>query len=304
MAVPRLFDDHRLRLHLSRAIRRGYAGFLVEALAGELADRLATLTRRFPLALDAGAPIAAVSAALAAGGRVDRVVRAALLPEPDTAVFDGVALPFAPTSFDLIVSIFALHAVNDLPGALVQIRAALKPDGLFIGCLMAGESLIELRQSFLSAESDTAGGAAARVAPMADLRDLGALLQRAGFALPVADMERTVVRHADPLGLIADLRGMGLTNPLAGRVPLLSRTALALALDNYRRRFTDADGRSRATFDIAWLSGWAPHASQQQPLAPGSAKTRLAEALGTIEHKAGEVAGKVAKRNLTADKSR
>jgi SAM-dependent methyltransferase len=204
-------------------------------------------------------------------------------------VADEEALPLAAGSLDLVVSGLALQTVNDLPGALVQIRRALRPDGLFLAALLGGDTLNELRQSFAAAESELEGGASPRVAPFADLRDMGALLQRAGFALPVTDTDRVTVRYATPIALMLDLRRMGATNPLVERrrVPL-RRAALMRAIDIYAARFADSDGRVRASFDIVWLSGWAPHESQQQPLQPGSAKMRLADALGTQEIGTGE----------------
>jgi SAM-dependent methyltransferase len=201
-------------------------------------------------------------------------------------------LPFRDGSLDLVVSALALQFVNDLPGTLIQIRRALKPDGLFLAAMIGGDSLTELRSAFAEAEAEVEGGVSPRVAPFADLRDLGALLQRAGFALPVTDVDRVTVRYASPLALMHDLRRMGAGNALIERrhAPL-RRATLDRALDIYAARFADADGRIRATFEIVWLSGWAPHESQQQPLAPGSAKTRLADALRTREISAGEKAG-------------
>ena len=191
-----------------------------------------------------------------------------------------------------MVSALALQFVNDLPGTLVQIRRVLKPDGLFLAALIGGETLTELRQSFAAAESEVEGGVSPRVAPFADLRDLGALLQRAGFALPVTDIDRVSVRYDSVFALMHDLRRMGATNTLIDRrrVPLRRATLMRMA-EIYSERFSDADGRLRATFEIVWLSGWAPHSSQQQPLRPGSAKARLADALGTREISTGEKAG-------------
>jgi SAM-dependent methyltransferase len=195
-------------------------------------------------------------------------------------VGDEEILPFAPESFDLVASTLALQHANDLPGALVQIRRALKPDGLFLGCLLGGQSLNELRTALAIAESELCGGISPRVAPFADIRDMGALLQRAGFALPVADSEPLVARYADMFGLMADLRAMGATNPLEARARRPTpRRLFARAAQIYAERFGDPDGRVRATFELIFLSGWAPHESQQKPLAPGSAKMRLAEAL-------------------------
>jgi SAM-dependent methyltransferase len=190
-----------------------------------------------------------------------------------------------------VVSALALQFVNDLPGVLVQIRRALKPDGLLLAALLGGETLTELRQSFAEAESDIEGGVSPRVAPFADLRDLGALLQRAGFALPVTDVDRVTVRYDSVFGLMHDLRRMGATNALLARrrTPLKRATLMRMA-EIYAQRFADDDGRVRATFEIIWLSGWAPHPDQQQPLKPGSAKARLADALGTREISTGEKA--------------
>jgi SAM-dependent methyltransferase len=197
----------------------------------------------------------------------------------------------ADASLDLAVSALALQHVNDLPGMLVQIRLALKPDGLFMGALLCGDTLTELRQAFAQAESEIEGGISPRVAPFADLRDLGALLQRAGFALPVVDSDKLVVRYDSAFGLMRDLRGMGATNVLLERrkTPLRRATLMRMA-EIYARRFADPDGRVRATFEIGWMSGWAPHESQQKPLKPGSATQRLADALGTKEMPAGDKA--------------
>jgi SAM-dependent methyltransferase len=186
-----------------------------------------------------------------------------------------------------------LQFVSDLPGVLLQIRRALKPDGLLLAALFGGDTLTELRQSFAAAESEVEGGASPHVAPFVELRELGGLLQRAGFALPVTDVERVTVRYASALDLMQDLRRMGATNSLTSRrrTPL-RRTTLMRMAEIYAQRFADADGRIRATFDIVWLSGWAPHPDQQQPLKPGSAKARLADALGAREISAGEKAGR------------
>jgi SAM-dependent methyltransferase len=205
---------------------------------------------------------------------------------------DEEVLPLADASLDLAVSALALQWVNDLPGTLAQIRRALRPDGLFLAALLGGDTLTELRQSFAAAEAEIEGGVSPRVAPFADMRDVGALLQRAGFALPVADVDRLIVRYDTPFGLMQDLRGMGATNVLLERrrTPL-KRATLQRMVQIYAERFSDPDGRLRATFDIVWLSGWAPHESQQQPLRPGSARTRLADALKTTEFPAGEKSG-------------
>jgi SAM-dependent methyltransferase len=212
-------------------------------------------------------------------------------PDADI-VADEEALPFRDASLDLVVSALALQFVNDLPGALVQVRRALRPDGLFLAAVLGGETLTELRQSFAAAEAEVEGGVSPRVAPFADLRDMGALLQRAGFALPVTDVERLTVRYSSPFILMGELRRMGATNVLVQRrrVPLRRATLKRMA-EIYAERFSDPDGKVRATFEIIWLSGWAPHESQQKPLRPGSAQARLADALGTREIGAGEKAG-------------
>ena len=266
----------------------GYADFLLRRAVDDLDDRLAAVLRPFALALDVGTPTPAAVERLRGTGRAATVLRLAphaeAAPAGLTAVGDEEALPFAGERFDLVVSLLALHAANDLPGALIQIRRALKPDGLFIGCLLGGDTLTELRQAFAQAESELEGGASPRVAPFADLRDLGGLLQRAGFALPVTDVDPFRVRYADPFGLMRDLRAMGFANALGERrrTPLRRATLLAAAAA-YAERFADPDGRVRATFELVWLSGWAPHESQQKPLQPGSAKARLADALGVPE---------------------
>jgi len=283
-----LFDPALVRRRIARAQRSGYAGFLLERVAEDLEDRLAAVTRTFPVALDLGTPLPLVSERLLQSGRVERMIRLAPIPEPaGSMVGDPEALPFSGNAgFDLAVSALALQHVNDLPGALLQVRRALKPDGLFLAGLLGGATLTELRQTFLQAESETEGGASPRVAPFAELRDLGGLLQRAGFALPVVDADTITVRYGDPFALMRDLRAMGLTNALHDRrrVPL-RRATLMRAAAIYAERFSDPDGRLRATFEILWLSGWAPHESQQKPLRPGSAKTRLADALGAAEHR-------------------
>jgi SAM-dependent methyltransferase len=292
---PLIFDRALIRARRRRAAAMGPATFLIDHIAGDLADRLAVVLRRFELALDLGTPSEAVRAALARLGSVGTIVAA--VPQAGIAapragpliVADEEALPFGDGTLDLVVSALALQLVNDLPGTLVQICRALKPDGLFLAALLGGETLNELRQSFAAAESEVEGGVSPRVAPFADLRDLGALLQRAGFALPVADADRLAVRYDSAFALMHDLRRMGATNALIDRrrTPLRRATLMRMA-EIYAQRFADADGRLRATFEIVWLSGWAPHPGQQQPLKPGTAKARLADALGTRELPAGE----------------
>jgi SAM-dependent methyltransferase len=264
-----------------------------------MAERLAPVLRRFELAADLGTPTDAVRRVLAASGKVGTIIAADPLAGASTArsglavAADEEALPFRDGSLDLVVSALSLQFVNDLPGALVQVRRALKPDGLFLAAFVGGDTLVELRQAFAAAEAEIEEGLSPRVAPFVDLRDAGALLQRAGFALPVSDVDRLTVRYASPFALMQDLRGMGAANALLERRRRpLRRATLARMAEIYAERFADTDGRVRATFELIWLSGWAPHESQQQPLAPGSAQRRLADALGTREISAGEKAGR------------
>lgn len=288
MSPPRIFDRPALRQRRRRAQALGPATFLIDRVADDLADRLAAVLRPFGLAADLGSPTGAVRRALAARVgtivAVDAVGRDLSDHAGPTVAADEEALPFADASLDLVVSALALQSVNDLPGTLLQARRALKPDGLFLAALLGGETLTELRESFAAAETEIEGGLSPRVAPFADMREMGALLQRAGFALPVADIDRITVRYASPFGLMHDLRRMGATNALTERRrrPLRRATLMRMA-EIYAARFSDDDGRVRASFEIVWLSGWAPDPSQQQPLKPGSAKARLADALATKE---------------------
>jgi SAM-dependent methyltransferase len=266
--------------------RKTPAHFLLDRVAADFAERLSLVSRAFPRALDLGTPGPQVAEALRANERI--VFRAAPIldapPSVPSLIADEEVLPFASESFDLIASALSLQWANDLPGVLVQIRRVLAPDGLFLAALVGGQSLTELRTALTSAEAELTGGASPRVAPFADIRDLGQLLQRAGFALPVTDIDPIVVRYASMFALMQDLRAMGATNALSerSRVPL-RRAVLMRAAEIYAERFADVDGRVRATFDVVWLSGWAPHESQQKPLAPGSARMRLAEALNVSE---------------------
>jgi SAM-dependent methyltransferase len=266
--------------------RKAPAHFLLDRVAADFAERLSLVSRAFPRALDLGTPGPQVAEALRANER--SVFRAASIldapPSVPSLVADEEVLPFTSESFDLIASALSLQWANDLPGVLVQIRRALAPDGLFLAALVGGQSLTELRTALTSAEAELTGGASPRVAPFADIRDLGQLLQRAGFALPVTDIDPIVVRYASMFALMQDLRAMGATNALSerSRVPL-GRAVLMRAAEIYAERFADVDGRVRATFEVVWLSGWAPHESQQKPLAPGSARMRLAEVLNASE---------------------
>ncbi len=288
--APALFEPRLVRQHKRRA-RAGFAeaAFLHRRVAEDLAERLEAIPRRFErtLALGGGGLFSEAVAA-----RPELAARIGSLIEADVASgaieLDPERLPFAENVFDLIVSPLLLHWTNDLPGALIQIRRALKPDGLMLASVFGGETLRELRLALLEAESEITGGAAMRVAPFADLQDMAGLLQRAGFALPAADRDVIIVRYADPLRLFADLRAMGETAAFTERRYGLSWRIVRLALGIYRVRFSDPDGRVRATFEVLTLTGWAPHESQQKPLKPGSAKTRLADVLGVKEQDAGE----------------
>jgi SAM-dependent methyltransferase len=292
--TPLLFDRSLLRVRQRRVRALGPATFLLDHAATELAERLSAVLRQFDVAVDLGASSDAVARALAASGKIKTIVAAAIgAASLDKSflhvVSDEEELPFADASLDLVVSVLTLQFVNDLPGTLIQIRRALRPDGLFMAALVGGDSLNELRTAFADAESEVEGGLSPRVAPFADVRELGALLQRAGFALPVVDSERLTVRYDSAQALMRDLRRMGATNVMQERrrTPL-KRATLRRMEEIYAGRFADADGRLRASFEIIWLSGWAPHESQQKPLKPGSAAQRLADALGTREIPAGE----------------
>ncbi|NKB49684.1 MAG: methyltransferase domain-containing protein [Alphaproteobacteria bacterium] len=300
-----VFDRQLLRQRRERAAATlpDY-DFLFDEVADRLVDRLADIRRDFTSALDLGCHTGFVAKAAARlpAGKIGSLVQTDLSPRmaavalADTGIAalaaDEEALPFRDGSFDLILSCASLHHVNDLPGTLVQIQRALKPDGVFLAALFGGATLTELRQSWLAAESAIEGGAGPRVAPFADLRDAAGLLQRAGFALPVADTDTITVTYDNPLKLMADLRGMGETNMLLERRRTPTRRATLMAVaEQYMRQFAGADGRAPATFQILYLTGWAPADNQPQALRPGSATARLAEALDAPEHSAGEKSG-------------
>lgn len=296
MTHPTVFDRVLLARRRARAFARAEAGadFLMSRVAEDLEERLAPVMRRFETAVDLSAGTGRVAESLRASGKVGRVIRLdSLAGDPARGgpdlVADEEALPLAPASVDLVASALSLQFVNDLPGALVQIRRALRPDGLFLAALIGGETLKELRDAVTRAEDEVLGGVSPRVAPFADVRDMGRLLQRAGFALPVTDVDTVTVRYASPLRLIADLRAMGAGNVLEARSRRpMTRALLARTAAIYQDRHADADGRIRATFQVISVSGWVPHESQQQPLKPGSAKMRLADALGAKEFGPGD----------------
>lgn len=301
--VPSLFNHALLAARRSRALKRPQAfadaGFLRQSALIDLTERLDAVSRSFTHALDVDAPDRALADALLATGKVQKVSVSTGFAEADIdrpRVEPGLLLGGLKKeggSFDLITSVLSLQFANDLPGVLIQFRRALKPDGLFLGAVLGGDTLFELREVLLEAESEILGGAAPRVLPFGEVRDMGALLQRAGFALPVADIDTLVVRYGNPLRLLSDLRAMGATNILkSGAARPLRRDVLLRAMALYKDRFAEADGKMPATFQIVSLSGWAPHESQQKPLRPGSAKSRLADALGVAENSAGEKIGK------------
>jgi NADH dehydrogenase [ubiquinone] 1 alpha subcomplex assembly factor 5 len=269
--------------------------FLLARVADDFAERLSAIQRRFPVALDLGAYHGLVGRRLGQVPGLEMVISAEAAPRllaqcaAPRVRADAEALPFRDRSLDLVASGLSLHLVNDLPGALVQIRRALKPDGLLLAALLGGDTLIELRNAFLAAEEEVEGGASPRVAPFADVADLGGLLQRAKFALPVVDADRITVTYPDALALMRELRAMGAANALAARRRgPLRRETLQRVVEIYQERFGLPGGRVPATFEIVTLTAWAPHESQQQPLRPGTAKARLADALGTTEQLAGD----------------
>jgi SAM-dependent methyltransferase len=290
---PTVFDRGLLVQRRRRAAAAGPVTFLLDRVAQDFSDRLSTVLRRFDVVVDVGTPTDALRRVLAPLDAVGPIIAAHPIIDHGAPglqiVADEEALPFRDGSLDLVVSALALQTVNDLPGALIQIRRSLRPDGLFLAALLGGETLTELRQAFAAAEAEVEGGVSPRVAPFIDVRELGALLQRAGFALPVTDVDRLTVRYENAFDLMHELRRMAGTNALVERrrTPLRRATLLRMA-EIYAERFADPDGRLRATFDVAWLSGWSPDPSQQQPLRPGSAATRLATALGTREMSGGE----------------
>ena len=281
-----IFDTTSLLAHKRRAVRLADAGagFLMQRAAEDLADRLAAVERRFehPATLFSMTPDAAATIASSdkAAGPIRVEADEALLGMEGLVAKDEI-LPLEPESIDLAVSLYGLQEMNDVPGMLIQIRRALKPDGLFLGCMAGTGTLSELRESLLAAETEIHGGASPRVFPFADVRDAGALLQRAGFALPVTDVETVTVRYDSMFGLIRDLRAMGQTNALVARSRKPASRALFMrAAEIYAERFSDPDGRIRATFSTIWLSGWAPHESQQKAAKRGSASISLAKILG------------------------
>jgi SAM-dependent methyltransferase len=269
--APILFDRALLLKRQRRALRGEPVTFLVDRVIEDMEERLHAVLRDFADVADVWSPAEIVRKPMR--DRFKSFTRIDLESESEI-------LPLEPETLDLIVSALVLQFVNDLPGVLSQMRRALKPDGLLLAAMIGGDTLNELRQSFASAEAECEGGVSPRIAPFADLRDVGGLLQRAGLALPVTDVDRMVVRYDSAFALMQDLRRMGATNILIERrrTPTRRTTMLRMA-QIYGERFSDSDGRVRATFDVIWLSGWAPHESQQKPLQPGSAKASLEAAV-------------------------
>ena len=270
-SAPTLFDRALLLQRQARAQRLGAATFLLDRVLEDMQERLSAVKREFLAAADIWTP----GDGVVRGDPLTTFTR--VVPTQDEA------LPLRPETIDLAVSALAFQFVNDLPGVLAQIRRALKPDGLLLAAMIGGDTLTELRQSFAAAEAECEGGVSPRVAPFADLRDVGALLQRAGLALPVTDVDRVVVRYPNTFALMGDLRRMAATNILIDRRRAPTRRATMLRMAQiYSERFADPDGRIRATFDVVWLSAWAPHESQQKPLRPGSARASLEAAVKTV----------------------
>ncbi|MFN3833159.1 MAG: methyltransferase domain-containing protein [Allorhizobium sp.] len=282
-----LFNEALIARNRERALAQNAAGsdFLLELTARELAERLAIVQRRFDDAVELFGGTGLTAKAAIATGKIERLRRIETSEDfgedgspVSTANFESV--PLEPQSVNLILSPLSLHLTNDTPGMLIQMRRALKPDGLLLAAIPGAGTLAELREVLLAAETEIYGGASPRVVPFADIRDIGSLLQRAGFALPVIDEESFTVRYDHIFALMRDLKAMGMANPLIGRSKRpVSRRFFMRAAELYAERFSDADARIRATFTIVFVSGWAPHESQQKPLKPGSAKMRLADAL-------------------------
>ncbi len=288
-----VFDPALVEKNRRRAWHIGddKALFLLDIAADEIAERIGIVERHFDEAVELHGATGVTARRIMETGKVGHITRvetdAAFAAEHISLTVAPIEqLPLEPASANLIVSPLSLHLTNDTPGTLIQIRRTLKPDGLFLAAIPGSGTLQELRDVLLTTEAELTGGASPRVIPFADVRDAGALLQRAGFALPVTDAETYTVRYDSILPLMRDLRAMGMANPLAGRSKRpLTRRFIMRAAEIYAEKYSDADGRIRATFSIIYVSGWAPHENQQKPLKPGSAKVRLADALKTAEIK-------------------
>ena len=274
--APSIFDIGLIARHLAQ--RPSAGDFVTDLVLADLDDRLAALIRDFPKALIIGPdPDKLPETAFTSSAQIRFARYGAFDGHDDLPAIEG-------DGFNLIVSLLHLQVVNDVPGYLARLRARLAPDGLLLVAALGGDTLTELREAFLAADALVFGGASARVAPMLQVRDGGALLQRAGLALPVADVETHIVRYSSPFALMSELKALGASNPLVDRPRRLASPALLTAAANaYAAQDSDPDGRIRATLEIVWLSGWAPHESQQQPLKPGSATTRLGDVLGRAQ---------------------
>ena len=281
MTAPVVFDHDLIVRHLQRR-KSGSDDFVTSLALYDLQDRLLAVTRSFARALIMGPDGSALPERGETHNGVFPFERASTaLAAPGLPLLDPENLTLPADDYDLIVSIFDLQVVNDVPGFLTRVRRHLRPDGLLLAAAIGGDTLTELRQAFLAADASHSGGAFARVAPFIEIKDAGALLQRAGFALPVADVETHTVRYSHPLALMRDLKGLGASNPLADRPErMATANLLAAAADFYQQLASDADGRVRATLEIIWMSGWSPHESQQKPLAPGSATVSMTKILG------------------------
>lgn len=286
-----VFDRNLLLMRRLRALKQhgNSADFLLARAADDLEERLSAVERKFDIAVDLASHTGLAAQALQRSGKAATIVRIEQARQFLGSAFPAIVadeemLPLKAASIDLIVSLLSLHMTNDTPGTLLQIRRALKPDGLFLGAMAGENTLAELRECLLAAESEIFGGASPRVAPFADVRDAGGLLQRAGFTLPVTDIETYTVRYDSAFALMRDLRAMGMQNTLIGRSRRpVTRHFFMRAAEIYAERFSDPDGRIRATFSFIWMSGWAAHESQQKPLKPGSAKASLADFLKDVE---------------------
>jgi SAM-dependent methyltransferase len=279
--LPRVFDRDLVRRHLERR-PASFADFITELAKDDLAERLLAVSRSFSRALimaPDGRPLPIRGRSREGIFTFERA--ATVLPSPGAVLVDPEQLSLPHHDYDLIVSLLDLQVVNDVPGFLAQLRAHLRPDGLFLAAAIGGDTLTELREAMLSTEVRLTGGATARIAPFIPLADAGALLQRAGFAMPVADVENHVVRYDNAITLMHDLKALGASNPLAERPGRpMTRTLIGETAAEYGEHHADPDGRVRATLEILWMSGWAPHEDQQKPLKPGSGKISLAQVLG------------------------
>lgn len=291
MDRQQVFDRNLVLARRLRALKQhGHsADFLLARAADDLKERLSAVERHFDIAVDLASHTSFAAQALKQSGKAETIIRieqdAKFLDKAFASIVaDEEILPLKSASIDLIVSLLSLHMTNDTPGTLLQLRRALKPDGLFLGAMAGENTLTELRECLIAAESEISGGVSPRVAPFADVRDVGGLLQRAGFTLPVTDIETYTVRYDNAFALMRDLRAMGAQNALFGRSrkPVTRRFFMRVA-EIYAERFSDPDGRIRATFSFIWMSGWAAHESQQKPLKPGSAKASLADFLKDVE---------------------